>query len=364
MAEIKQKIRVFSFTRTGTELNKKICRRLRRMGKTCVGYAVKKYAGGEIESLPEDIRGFTGEDWGRYDLVFIGAAGIAVRYIAPWVKDKFTDPAVLVMDERGQYVVPVLSGHAGGAVRIAREIASEMGAEAVITTATDVQGKFAADVFAKENGLYLEDREEARAISAAVLEGEKIAFFPEYPECQMKREIPGEVCLCGTWEEAASFPHRILVADRNRRPEEGTLLLRPRNVVAGIGCRRGIAEEILESGLRTVLAEHGLVMGQVQALASIDLKKDEPALLALAEKYRIPFIVYSAEELAKIREVTSRSEFVERTAGVDNVCERAALLCGRGGKLLQGKRIGTSMTSALVRMPVTLDFGSKGRRQV
>ena len=105
-------------------------------------------------------------------------------------------------------------------------------------------------------------------------------------------------------------------------------------------------------------------MGQVQALASIDLKKDEPALLALAEKYRIPFTVYSAEELAKIREVTSRSEFVERTAGVDNVCERAALLCGRGGNLPQGKRIGTSMTSALVRMPVTLDFGSKGRRQV
>ena len=153
MVEREQKIRVFSFTRTGTELNKKICRRLRRMVKTCAGYAVKKYAGGETESLPEDIRGFTGEDWGRYDLVVIGAAGIAVRYIAPWVKDKFTDPAVLVMDERGQYVVPVLSGHAGGAVRIAREIASEMGAGAVSTTATGVQGKFAAGGFAQEKRL-------------------------------------------------------------------------------------------------------------------------------------------------------------------------------------------------------------------
>ena len=363
MIEREQKIRVFSFTRTGTELNKKICSILRRMGKTCAGYAVKKYAGGETEPLPEDIRGFTGEDWGRYDLVFIGAAGIAVRYIAPWVKDKFTDPAVLVMDERGQYVIPVLSGHVGGGVRIARELAEETGAEAVITTATDVQGKFAADVFAKENGLYLEDREEARAISAAVLEGEKIALFPEYPECQIQGKIPGEICLCGTWEEAASFPHRILVADRNRRPEEGTLLLRPKNVVAGIGCRRGIAEEVLESGLQGVLAEHGLVMEQVQALASIDLKKEEPALLALAEKYRIPFAVYTAAELREIREVTSKSEFVERTAGVDNVCERAALLCGEGGKLFQGKRIGTSMTSALVRMPVTLEFGPEAERQ-
>ncbi len=364
MAEIKQKIRVFSFTRTGTELNKKICGRLRRMGKTCAGYAVKKYADAETEPLPEDIRGFTGEDWGRYDLIFIGAAGIAVRYIAPWVKDKFTDPAVLVMDERGQYVIPVLSGHVGGAVRLAIELASETGAEAVITTATDVQGKFAADVFAKESGLHLEDREEARAISAAVLEGERIALFPEYPGFYIKGNIPREICLCKTWEEAVSFPHRILVADRSRSPEKGTLLLRPRNVAAGIGCRRGISEELLESGLKSALAEQGLVIEQVKALASIDLKKDEPALLSLAEKYRIPFAVYTARELGEIREVTSRSDFVERTAGVDNVCERAALLCGKGGKLIQGKRIGESMTSALVRMPVTLDFGSEVRRQV
>lgn len=363
MGECEQKMRVFSFTRTGTELNKKICRILRRMGKTCAGYAVKKYADGETGPLPEDIRAFAGEDWGRYDLLFIGAAGIAVRYIAPWVRDKFTDPAVLVMDERGQYVIPVLSGHVGGAVRLARELAEETEAEAVITTATDVQGKFAVDVFAEENGLYLEDREEARAISAAVLEGERIALFTESPECQVKGKVPQEICLCGNWEEAASFPHRILVADSARKPEEGTLLLRPRNVTAGIGCRRGISEELLESGLKSALAEHGLVMGQVQALASIDLKKEEPALLALAEKYRIPLAVYTAEELREIREVTSRSDFVERTAGVDNVCERAALLCGKGGTLIQGKRIGESMTSALVRMPVILDFGPEAERK-
>lgn len=363
MGECEQKMRVFSFTRTGTELNKKICRILRRMGKTCAGYAVKKYADGETGPLPEDIRAFAGEDWGRYDLLFIGAAGIAVRYIAPWVRDKFTDPAVLVMDERGQYVIPVLSGHVGGAVRLARELAEETGAEAVITTTTDVQGKFAVDVFAEENGLYLEDREEARAISAAVLEGERIALFTESPECQVKGKVPQEICLCGNWEEAVSFPHRILVADSARKPEEGTLLLRPKNVTAGIGCRRGISEELLESGLKSALAEHGLVMGQVQALASIDLKKEEPALLALAEKYRIPLAVYTAEELREIREVTSRSDFVERTAGVDNVCERAALLCGKGGTLIQGKRIGESMTSALVRMPVILDFGPEAERK-
>ncbi len=356
MAEMDRRIRVFSFTRTGTELNEKICSVLRSRGKECAGYTVKKYAEGEISPMPDDIRAFAGEDWGRYDLIFIGAAGIAVRYIAPWVKDKFTDPAVLVMDEKGQYVIPLLSGHVGGAVRLAGMLAAETGGEAVVTTATDVQGKFAVDVFAQKSGLCLTDRNEARAVSAAVLEGEKTALCLEYPECRIKGEIPEEIHLCGTWEEAAEFSRRILVADRREHQAERTLLLKPKNVVAGIGCRRGISKEALESGLIRVLAEHGLAMEQVQSLASIDLKKDEPALLALAEKYRIPFNVYPAEELEKIREVTSRSEFVERTAGVDNVCERAALTCGRGGKLIQGKWIGESMTSALVRLPVTLDF--------
>ena len=356
MAETERKIRVFSFTRTGTRLNEKVCGLQRNRGKECAGYTVKKYAGGSLSSLPGDIRAFAGEDWGRYDLIFIGAAGIAVRYIAPWIKDKFTDPAVLVMDEKGTYVIPLLSGHVGGAVRLAGELALEMGAEAVLTTATDVQGKFAVDVFAEKSGLCLTDREEARAVSAAVLEGERIALFLEYRECHIMGEIPREIHLCETWEEAASYPHRILVSDRSGPAGEGTLLLRPKNVVAGIGCRRGISEEVLESGLRAALAEQGLVIGQVKAVASVDLKKREPALIALAEKYRIPFKVYPAEELEKIREVTSRSEFVERTAGVDNVCERAALTCGRGGKLIQGKRIVESMTSALVRLPVTLDF--------
>lgn len=356
MTDRNRKIRVLSFTGTGTELNEKVCGVLRRRGRNCAGYAVKKYAQGAISPLPGDIRAFAGEAWGRYDLIFIGAAGIAVRYIAPWVRDKFTDPAVLVMDEKGRHVIPLLSGHVGGAVQLAKELASETGGEAVITTATDVQGKFAADVFAVKSGLCLTDRKEARAISAAVLEGERIALYSEYRECQSTGRIPDEIHLCESWEEAVTFSHRILVADSPRQPEEGTLLLRPGNVVAGIGCRRGISEEILESGLRSVLAEHGLVMEQVRALASIDLKKDEPALLSLAEKYRIPFVVYTAEELGKIREVTSRSEFVRQTAGVDNVCERAALACGRGGRLIQGKRIGVSMTSALVRLPVTLDF--------
>ena len=117
------KIIVFSFTRIGTELNRKLCCALRkRKNGLCFGYSPEKYAGGGVDPLPEDVKMFIGRNWRDSAFFFIGAAGIAVRYIAPWVKDKFTDPAVLVMDEKGQYAIPLLSGHIGGAVSLADEI--------------------------------------------------------------------------------------------------------------------------------------------------------------------------------------------------------------------------------------------------
>ena len=110
-------------------------------------------------------------------LIFVGAAGIAVRAIAPFVQDKFKDPAVLVVDEKGTYVIPVLSGHVGGANAYALQLAEKLQAQAVITTATDINQKFAVDVFAKKNQLFIKDRAWAKEISAAILGGEKIGFF-------------------------------------------------------------------------------------------------------------------------------------------------------------------------------------------
>lgn len=141
---------IFSFTRAGTELNRRLCRRLCGEKRQCRGYAPEKFAGDGISPFPEEIREFIGRSWGRAAFIFVGAAGIAVRYIAPFVRDKFTDSAVLVLDEKGRYVIPLLSGHVGGAVQTADEIAEMFGAETVHTTATDVQQKFAVDVFAKK----------------------------------------------------------------------------------------------------------------------------------------------------------------------------------------------------------------------
>lgn len=352
-------IKILSFTRTGTKLNQRLCAAFSGTGRECVGYAPAKYVTGGLLPLPEDRRGLIGAGWGRTAWIFIGAAGIAVRYIAPFVKDKFTDSPVLVLDEKGEYVIPILSGHVGGAAALADEVAELLGAAAVHTTATDVQGKFAVDVFAKKNHLLLTDRSLAKEISAAVLEGERIALYIEETDCTVQGSVPDPVVLCATRGEAEGYRLRIVIAGRfagDDGKKEGTLLLRPRNIIAGIGCRKGIGAELLENGLRDVLQANGLKPEQVRMLASIDLKKEEPALLALSGKYQIPFVTYSADELRRIPLVSAGSDFVKRVTGVDNVCERAAVLSCENGELIQKKCVREAMTAALVGCPVVIRF--------
>lgn len=357
---------VFSFTRTGTGLNRGLCERLRKRGNRCIGYAPEKFAENGIKPIPGEPGKVIGANWGQSSFVFIGAAGIAVRYISPFVKDKLTDSPVLVMDEKGRYVIPILSGHVGGAVRMADEIAKMTGAEPVHTTATDVQKRFAVDVFAEKNGLRITDRQMAKEISAAVLEGEKIAFRVAYPECRIEGRIPEELVLCKDFSETSVYRYTILVGDgheiqakcdeKESEGQGGTLLLKPVNVTAGIGCRKGIRTEILRSGLESILKENGLELDQVERIASIDLKTEEPALCNLARELRIPFVTYPAEILKEIPCVTASSDFVARMTGIDNVCERAALTCCQGGKLIQGKCIRESMTAALARRPLRLEI--------
>lgn len=366
-----RRIVVFSFTRTGTKLSRKLCAKLRGTGRECQGYAPEKYAGEGILPFTEDKSQLLGSGWGRDAFLFIGAAGIAVRWIAPWVKDKFTDSPVLVLDEKGQYVIPLLSGHMGGAVFLSDEIGTLTGAVPVHTTATDVQGKFAVDVFAGQSGLLITDRKMAKEISAAVLEGEKIACYIRYPEYHVSGAIPDSLFICSSISETEAYSYRIIIADDPGRTEEktehfrfqtediqerGTLLLKPKNITAGMGCRKGISPELLEEGLCRILKLHGLEIGQVERIASIDLKKEERALMNLSEKYRIPFFTYTAEELDAIQRVTSTSEFVKNITGVDNVCERAALLCCENGTLVQGKCIREGMTAALARRPLEIRF--------
>lgn len=279
--------------------------------------------------------------------VFVCAAGIAVRMIAPYVEDKWKDPAVLVMDERGENVIPLLSGHAGGANALALYLEKEITARAVLTTATDVEGKFAVDLLACRENLLISDKTAAKEISAAVLAGRPVGLYSEFP---LEGEVPSEIAVCQTAEALRGYDLGIWICQRGaceKKAAGKVLFLYPRNVVVGLGCKKDVSPGSMDSFYREVLSKAGIREEQVVQIASIDLKKEEKAILELAGKERVEFCTYRAEELETIKEVSEESDFVRKITGVGNVCERAAL-CGCGeGTLLLGRQKGQEMTAAV-----------------
>lgn len=354
---MRNKIAVFSFTEVGSRQNAIVSELLSRKGYQCESYTIERFAGQfHMNPLAKDLKKWIGERWGQYSFIFVGAVGIAIRHIAPWVADKYTDSAVLCTDEKGKYVIPMLSGHMGGAVKFAGMLANSLDAVAVITTATDLQNKFAVDVFAKENHLSIESRSLAKEISAAVLRNETVGFYSSFP---VNGHIPEDLQVCGSFEELCRQPLGIAVMDaigKERKKVKNILYLIPQNLVIGMGCRRGVKKEHLKQKLEELLENLGVSNEQIEAFVSIDLKQDEAGILELAEEYRVPFITYTAEELREVEGVSSHSKFVEQITGVDNVCERAAKRYALGGEVIQQKIKMDGVTCAAVKNRVRLEF--------
>lgn len=358
------KAAVVSFTGRGSRLNRKIVEILKSRGWDCEGWTREKFAVSGLNIMEGTLADWTGENFPEADaLIFVGACGIAVRAVAPWVKDKFQDPAVVAADEGGQFVISLLSGHAGGANRLTRELAAALGAVPVITTATDVNGRFAVDVFAAENGCAISSRDLAKQLSADILEGKRVFISSDFP---VEGEFPPEVSAGEERgqgrdsEEFSSVSVRITWSDQE---EEQVLRLIPRRAVLGMGCRRGVSREVLEREAEAALRAAGVDRRAVRAIASADLKQKEEGLLSLAEEWGVPFLTYSAEEMNRIPGTFSSSEFVKHTAGVDCVCERAAMAAvlenGAGGRLLAGKRKGDQTTAALAAEEIIIHTGEQ-----
>ena len=287
--------------------------RLRALAFTDRGQAWQERLGFPVDrGIP--VREWTQRHFQDSDaLLYIGACGIAVRAVAPLLRDKTGDPAVLVMDEAGKHVISLLSGHIGGANALAEEIAGKTGAVPVITTATDLRGLTAADSWAVNHNCAIENPEKIKEVSSASLAGRTVG---------------------------------VAITEREMDPPfPVTLWLRPRTLVLGAGCRRDCPPELFEETALRFLRENRVSQLSLRAVASIDIKRDEPALVRFCEKYRLPLRVYSAEKLRGVRGLFAHSGFVERTTGVDNVCERAA--AAEGGRLLIGKTAADGITLAL-----------------
>ena len=283
-----------------------------------------------------------------------------MRSIAPYVASKKTDPAVLVTDECGKFVISLLSGHLGGANELALQAAEALHAVPIVTTATDLEGKFAVDVFAKKNNCHIFRMKEAKEVSAALLAGEKVGFYSEFP---WEGELPdGLVNCCGLRDEnwisenepgtnvqndnqiksASDLFPKVGIAvtiHKNCTPFLSTTHVVPQAVALGMGCRKNKEAQAVEKAAFTCLEENQIYPQAVAWLASIDIKKEEPGLLALAEKMGIPFETFSSEELLAVKGEFTASSFVRRTVGVDNVCERSALKAAQDRICLNTGRI-------------------------
>ncbi len=321
-------------------------------------------------------------------MIFIGATGICVRAIAPFVKDKKTDPAVICFDEKGTFGISLLSGHIGGANALTEKLCRELGSIPVVTTATDVNRKFAVDVYATEHRLAIGSMELAKDVAAALVEGKNIPFSADVP-IRSTGTLPGGITLCedsvssayspqeeplkaqskGICDEtsashspqeepASAGPAAVYGGEKSygvlgihvspftdRRPYEHTLQLIPRCITLGIGCRRDTPVEKIEALADRVLEEAHIHPEAVEAVATIDLKKDEKGLLEFCRRRNLLLTVYSAEELRAVEGDFSASSFVSGITGVDNVCERSAVRKS-GGSLIVKKTRGDSSTCA------------------
>ena len=261
-----------------------------------------------------------GELFSSYDaLIFICACGIAVRAVAPHLKNKAVDPAVIVIDDSGRYVIPILSGHIGGANSFAVKLAGLMGAEAVVTTATDIHGRFSVDEWAARHGFYITSLKYAKDIAAAILERD-VAFSAEV---KLPEKLPNGITA------ADSGDIGIVVGVHKTEHYDKTLRLVPKAVTVGIGCRKGMPEEGISSAVSEILEKYGVDLHSVYRIASIDVKQNEEGILKFASKIGAECVLYSAEELNGAKGDFIESEFVRNTVGVGNVCERAAALSGR-----------------------------------
>ena len=383
---------IISFTERGAHLSLKLLDMLNEAGENAWLYTkCSKYRDGSINKRLRYVYSNT-DEWAKVqmsaknELLFIGACGIAVRAIAPWVANKLNDSPVLVMDELGTYVIPILSGHVGGANELAVKIGEMTGSIPVITTATDLNKSFAVDIFAKKNYLYIENKDGIAKVSSKVLRGEKISIAIElhgYRNLESeivetekteigKAEIERYQCKQLRYEQLrhdSRFANQIEIVDfPPKQPVDviittgncdynADLVLKPREYVLGMGCKRDTAPEKISAYIDQTLTGLGISKNQVYAICSIDKKRDEAGFLQWSSLERIPFITYSAEELEAVTGDFTSSEFVKSQVGVDNVCERAALKgCGEEGELVYRKHASDGMTIAVAKRDWRVSF--------
>lgn len=329
------KIAIVAFTKVGQDLSRKI---------SDDTFDITLY-----DKQNEQVKDWLKREFYSADaIIFIGAVGIATRLISTLLVSKDKDPAVIVIDEKASFVIPILSGHIGGANKLAISLAKKLGATPVITTSTDVHGAFAVDVWAYEHHCVIDDISLIKQVSASILEGIPVGFYSDFSYADNPLDfLSMNSCKLPSGLVKASTGNIGICVSLNPllKPFKVTLNVVPQITTIGVGCKKDTDSQLFEQFVLDTLAHHNISFKAVKSITSIDLKQNEPCVIEFAKKYDINFTTYSAEQLTAVSGEFSGSDFVKKTTGVDNVCERSAV--AKGGKLLVKKTTQNGMTIAI-----------------
>ncbi len=364
----KQKLAIHAITRHGFTLALKL-QQLFPESTLFVSNKICAEAKPGIQPIPLPLGPLLEQVFHAYEThVFIISVGAVVRMIAPFLRDKKQDPAVICIDDAGQFAICVLSGHVGGGNRETLRIASALECQPVITTASDVQGTLTVDILGRELGWVLEDPDHNVTTGcAAVVNEQPVLIIQECGEPDfwpLKKAWPPGVAYTRDIQNVnpEDWQRLLMISDRDipkLYPElyAKGLVYRPSSLWIGIGCDRNAPLELLERGLLSVLEEFQLSPRSIAGFSSINLKADEIGLLQLCQSYKKSLSCFTAEQLDQVAPIQSPSSKVKEHVGTFSVAEASCLLASGATELLVPKQkygetgIQQKMTIAIARKP-------------
>ena len=345
------KISIFTVTSGGIKLAKT----LKKFIPEAKIYGLKKFLkeDDDIRPIEPDLKTVVRDNFSNLDyMVFIMATGIVVRTIAPYIKDKYQDPGIIVMDEMGQNVISLLSGHIGGANELTIKIAQWLDTNPVITTASDIQRTMAVDTLAEKINGKIIDWILTKKITAHIVNGQKVGIYWDDVE---SIKLPSSYEIVNNIKELLDYDYGIFISNRELERDElgegekNILQIYPKNLILGIGCRRDTPEDIILESIKKSLAKVNKSINSVKKISTVDIKADELGIIQVAEKSNIPLEIISRDEIKKIEEMFETSPFVKKTIGVGSVSEPCAYIGSNGGEFLlkKEKNQGTTISIAI-----------------
>lgn len=348
-----ENISVLAITKNGIEIGLK----LKELFPSWKIFAPSKFSNNDskINWFTESTTKKIGELFQTNDaLICLFSLGAVIRLISPHLKDKKTDPAVIVIDDKTNFVISTLSGHLGGANQLTNEIAKKIQATPVITTAADVNKTIAVDLVGNEFEWKIDDDSTVTMVSALMVNEENIGVFQEAGEKDWwKKEFPKNVTIYSSLDKLKESNAKgfLIISDKNLEDEilKNAVVYRPPTLVVGVGLHGDTSKDTIKDGIETSFEKFNLSLKSIAKLVSIKKTQDVKGLIELGEEMGVPVEYVEKEELAKI-EIPNPSAMVQAFEGTPSVSEAAALKVSQGTLIVEKQKFPPDLTIAVARI--------------